>query len=49
MPQLYPFFFINQLVFSFLALLTLIFVFSNYILPLYYSLQVVRMYLIYLS
>ena len=49
MPQLIPFYFINQLVFSFLALLALIFVFSKFILPLFYSLQVIRMYLINLS
>ena len=49
MPQLIPFYFINQLVFSFLTLLALIFVFSKYILPLYFSLQVIRMYLINLS
>ena len=49
MPQLIPFYFINQLVFSFLALLALIYVFSSFILPLYFSLQVIRMYLINLS
>lgn len=49
MPQLFPFYFINQLVFSFLTLLALIFVFSKYILPLFFSLQVIRMYLIHLS
>ena len=45
MPQLIPFYFINQLVFSFLALLALIFVFSKYILPLFTFQQVVRMYI----
>nr|YP_010233342.1 ATP synthase F0 subunit 8 [Auricularia heimuer]YP_010411993.1 ATP synthase F0 subunit 8 [Auricularia delicata]YP_010574180.1 ATP synthase F0 subunit 8 [Auricularia cornea]QSX43107.1 ATP synthase F0 subunit 8 [Auricularia heimuer]URP31153.1 ATP synthase F0 subunit 8 [Auricularia delicata]UZH94025.1 ATP synthase F0 subunit 8 [Auricularia cornea] len=49
MPQLIPFYFINQLVFSFLTLLALIYVFSKYILPLFFSLQVIRMYLINLS
>nr|YP_010412007.1 ATP synthase F0 subunit 8 [Auricularia villosula]URP31167.1 ATP synthase F0 subunit 8 [Auricularia villosula] len=49
MPQLIPFYFINQLVFSFLTLLALIYVFSKYILPLFFSLQVIRMYLIKLS
>ena len=49
MPQLIPFYFINQLIFSFLTLLALIFVFSKYILPLYFSLQVIRMHLINLS
>ena len=49
MPQLIPFYFINQLVFSFLTLLALIYVFSKYILPLFYFLQLVRMYIIHLS
>ena len=49
MPQLIPFYFINQLVFSFLTILALIYVFSKFILPLFYSLQVIRMYLINLS
>ena len=49
MPQLTPFFFLNQLSFLFLTLLVLIYVFSKYILPLYFSLQVIRMYLIKLS
>ena len=49
MPQLIPLYFINQLVFSFLTLLALIYVFSKYILPLFFSLQVIRMYLINLS
>ena len=49
MPQLIPFYFVNQLVFSFLTLLALIYVFSKYILPLFFSLQVIRMYLINLS
>ena len=45
MPQFYPFYFDNQLVFAFLTLLTLIFVFSKYILPLFTFQQVVRMYI----
>ena len=45
MPQLTPFFFVNQLTFSFLTLLVLIFVFSKYILPLFTFQQVVRMYI----
>ena len=45
MPQLAPFFFVNQLTFSFLTLLALIFVFSKYILPLFTFQQVVRMYI----
>ena len=49
MPQLTPFYFLNQLSFLFLTLLALIFVFSKYILPLYFSLQVIRMFLSRLS
>ena len=49
MPQLVPFFFVNQLTFSFLTLLALIFVFSKYILPLFTFQQVVRMYITKLS
>jgi F-type H+-transporting ATPase subunit 8 len=33
MPQLVPFFFINQVVFAFTALTILIYIFSKYILP----------------
>lgn len=33
MPQLVPFFFINQIVFTFTLLTILIYVFSKYILP----------------
>ena len=49
MPQLIPFYFINQLSFSFLTLLVLIYVFSKYILPLFTFQQVVRMYITKLS
>lgn len=49
MPQLIPFFFLNQLSFAFLTLLTLIFVFSKYILPLFTLQQVTRMYIVKLS
>ena len=49
MPQLIPFYFINQLSFSFLTLLVLIYVFSKYILPLFTYQQVVRMYITKLS
>ena len=45
MPQLLPFYFVNQLTFSFLTLLVLIFVFSKYVLPLFTFQQVVRMYI----
>jgi len=49
MPQLIPFFFLNQLSFSFLTLLALIYVFSKYILPLFTFQQVIRMYITKLS
>lgn len=49
MPQFVPFHFINQLSFSFLILLLLIFVFSKYILPSFNLLQVIRMYIIKLN
>jgi F-type H+-transporting ATPase subunit 8 len=49
MPQLIPFYFLNQLSFSFLTLLALIYIFSNYILPLFTFQQVIRMYITKLS
>ena len=49
MPQLIPFYFINQLSFSFLSLLVLIYVFSKYILPYFAFQQVIRMYITKLS
>jgi F-type H+-transporting ATPase subunit 8 len=49
MPQLIPFYFLNQLSFSFLTLLALIYIFSKYILPLYTFQQVIRMYITKLS
>ena len=44
MPQLIPYYYINQLSFSLLTLLALIYVFSKYILPLFTFQQVIRMY-----
>ena len=49
MTQLIPFYFLNQLSFSFLTLLVLIYVFSKYILPLFTFQQVIRMYITKLS
>jgi F-type H+-transporting ATPase subunit 8 len=49
MPQLIPFYFLNQLSFSFLTLLILIYVISKYILPLFTYQQVIRMYITKLS
>jgi len=45
MPQLIPFYFLNQISFSFLTLLGLIYIFSKYILPLFTFQQVIRMYI----
>jgi F-type H+-transporting ATPase subunit 8 len=49
MPQLIPFYFINQFSFSFLSLIALIFLFSSYILPLFTFQQVIRMFITKLS
>jgi F-type H+-transporting ATPase subunit 8 len=45
MPQLIPFYFLNQISFTFLTLLILIYVFSKYILPSFTYQQVVRLYI----
>nr|UEV87037.1 ATP synthase F0 subunit 8 [Grifola frondosa] len=45
MPQLIPFYFINQLSFAFLTLLALIYIISKYFLPLFTFQQVIRMYI----
>lgn len=45
MPQLIPFFYVNQISFTFLTLLILIYVFSKYILPSFTYQQVVRLYI----
>jgi F-type H+-transporting ATPase subunit 8 len=45
MPQLIPFYYVNQMSFTFLALLILIYVFSKYILPSFTYQQVVRLYI----
>ena len=49
MPQLIPFYFLNQLSFAFLMLISLIYIFSKYILPLFTYQQVIRMYITKLS
>ena len=49
MPQLIPFYFINQLFFSFVILFLLVYVFSKYILPLFTLQQVIRTYITKLS
>nr|KUM51403.1 hypothetical protein ABT39_MTgene1250 [Picea glauca]QHR87461.1 hypothetical protein Q903MT_gene1472 [Picea sitchensis] len=45
MPQLLPFYFVNQLSFAFLVLGVLVDVFSTYILPFFVELQVSRTYI----
>ena len=49
MPQLIPFYFFNQILFTFIILFSIIFVFSKYILPLFTFQQVIRTYIIKLS
>lgn len=49
MPQLLPFYFLNQLTFAFVILFILIFIFAKYILPTFVNLQVVRVYITKLS
>ena len=49
MPQLIPFYFVNQFSFAFLSLLTLVFIISKYILPLYAAQQLIRIYITKLS
>jgi F-type H+-transporting ATPase subunit 8 len=49
MPQLIPFYFINQLSFSFIILLTIIYILSKYVLPLLMIQQVIRMFIINLN
>ena len=49
MPQLIPFYFINQLSFLLLTLIILIYIFSKYILPLFTLTQVIRVYITKLS
>lgn len=45
MPQLLPFYFVNQLSFAFLVLITIVYVFGTYILPVFTELFVTRMYI----
>jgi F-type H+-transporting ATPase subunit 8 len=49
MPQLLPFFFVNQLSFTFLSIGILVYVLSVYILPLFALQQVIRLYITKLS
>nr|YP_009681557.1 ATP Synthase Subunit 8 [Pseudocercospora fijiensis]QDO71978.1 ATP Synthase Subunit 8 [Pseudocercospora fijiensis] len=45
MPQLIPFFFINQVIFSLIIFVILIYVFSKYILPRFLSLFATRVFI----
>jgi F-type H+-transporting ATPase subunit 8 len=49
MPQLIPFYFLNQLLFSFVAFFITLYVLSKYILPLFTFQRVIRMYITKLS
>jgi len=45
MPQLVPFYFINEVTFAFLVLITLIYVFSKYVLPRFVRLFSTRLFI----
>jgi F-type H+-transporting ATPase subunit 8 len=45
MPQLVPFYFVNQVVFAFIVLTVLIYAFSKYILPRFVRLFISRIYI----
>ena len=49
MPQLVPFYFINEITFAFAIIAIAIFILSKYILPLLTISQVMRLYIIKLS
>ena len=49
MPQLIPYYFLNQIIFAFVVLLVLVYIFSKYILPLFTLSQVIRVYITKLS
>jgi F-type H+-transporting ATPase subunit 8 len=49
MPQLIPFYFFNQILFTFIILFSIVFVLSKYILPLFTFQQVIRTYITKLS
>jgi F-type H+-transporting ATPase subunit 8 len=49
MPQLIPFYFFNQILFAFIVLLSIIYIFSKYILPQFTFQQVIRLYITKLS
>ena len=45
MPQLLPFYFVNQYLFAFGALLALVYVTSKYLLPMFTEVSVTRVYI----
>lgn len=45
MPQLMPFFFVNQVVFTFVILTIIIYIFTKYILPKFVRLFISRIYI----
>ena len=49
MPQLIPFYFLNQIIFNFVVLLGLIYVLSKYVLPLFTLQQVIRTFIVKLN
>ena len=49
MPQLIPFYFLNQLYFSFLVLFVVIYILSKYFLPVFTLQQVIRTFIIKLN
>jgi F-type H+-transporting ATPase subunit 8 len=49
MPQLIPFYFLNQIVAAFVVLFGIVYIFSKYILPSFTFQQVIRQYITKLS
>ena len=49
MPQLIPYFFLNQILFYFLVFFILVYILSKYVLPLFTLQQVIRTYITKLS
>ena len=43
MPQMIPFYFLNQISYGYLVLIIMLYVLSKYILPLFPQLQLIRM------
>ena len=45
MPQLVPFYFVNQVTFAFILLVAMIYLFSKYILPIFVRLFLARLFI----